>query len=132
MSNHQSEDALPLSLAKRKERLLREGAGYRAAIQNARSTVSHNLHADVLARSIVGQLKGSLFATLGSVVKLKGSNLQTLLPVALSALSFATKAKLLRPLLRAGLVVGAIGVGLSFVARRKKRHALALPPDASH
>ena len=120
MSN-QSENVMPLSLAQRKERLLREGAAYRAAIQRARTVVSHNLHAEVLARSVAAQIKSNLFATLGGLVRLKGSNLQQLLPVALTAISFATKARLVLPLLRAGVVLGAIGVGISFIARRKRR-----------
>ena len=120
MSN-ESENRSPVSLAKRKERLLREGAAYRAAIQQARTVVSHNMHADVLARSVVAQVKSNVYATLGNLVQLKGSNLQKLLPVALTALSLARKTKLLFPLLRAGVVLGAIGVGVSLVARRKRR-----------
>jgi hypothetical protein len=123
MSN-ESENAMPLSLAKRKERLLREGAMYRAAIERARTVVGHNLHADVLARSVVAQVKSNLFSTLGGLVRLKGSNLQKLLPVAITAISFATKARLVLPLLRAGVVLGAIGVGVSFIARRKRRRQI--------
>ena len=132
MITNEPDDALPLSLAKRKERLTREGAAYRAAIQTARTTVSHNLHVDVLARSLVGHLKGSMFATLGGLVKLKGSNLQTLLPVALSAFSFASRLKILRPIARVGVIIGVIGLGLRFIARRKQQQASVLPPDASH
>lgn len=121
MINNIPESAMPLSVAKRKERLLREGASYRAAVKQARTAVSHNLHANVLARSVVAQMKGSLFGTLASLVHLKGSNVQTLLPVALSALSFARKVKLLRPLLRAAVVLGVVGVGIAVIAQRKKR-----------
>ena len=124
MTNNVSENAMPLSVAKRKERLLREGASYRAAVKQARTVVSHNLHATVLARSLVTQMKGSMFATLASLVRLKGNNVQTLLPVALSALSFARKVKLLRPLLRAAVVLGVVGIGISVIAQRKKQRPI--------
>ena len=123
VTNDNSDDAMPLSPAKRKERLMREGAGYRKAIQKARSTVSSNLHTGVLARNVVAQVKGSMFAILGNVVKIKAGNLQTIVPVALSVLSFARKTKLLRPLLRGSVVLGAIAIGVSAVTRRKKRKA---------
>lgn len=124
MTRNDSENAMPLSVAKRKERLLREAAMYRAAVQKARVTVSHNLHVDVFARSVVAQVKGSIFATLGGLVRLKGRNVQTLLPVALSAISFATKAKLLLPLLRVAVVLGVVGAGIGLIAQRKKRHQI--------
>ncbi len=123
MTNYNSEDAMPLSLAKRKERLLREGASYRKAIQKARLTVNSNLHTNVLARSAIAQIKGSMFSMLGNVFKIRGGNLQTLLPVAVSVLSFARKAKLVRPLLGGGLVLGAVALGVTVVVRRKKRKA---------
>lgn len=122
--NNESESRVPVSLAKRKERLLREGAAYRAAVQRARTVVSHNMHADVLARSVVAQVKSNLFATVGNLVRLKGSNLQKLLPVALTAISFASKTRMLLPLLRVGVVLGAIGVGVSVVSKRKRRKQL--------
>lgn len=122
MTRNESEDAMPLSVAKRKERLLREAAMYRAAVQKARVSIGHNLHANVFARSLVAQVKGSVFSTLGSLVQLKGRNVQTLLPIALSIISFATKAKMLVPLLRIAVVLGVVGAGVGFIAWRKKRH----------
>ena len=122
MTSNDSESAMPLSVTKRKERLLREGAAYRAAVQRARVTVGHNLHVDVFARSLVAQVKGSLYTTLGNLVRLKGRNLQTLLPVALSAISFATKIKLLRPLLRVVVVAGVVGTGVALIVQRKRRY----------
>lgn len=124
MKSNDEENAMPLSVAKRKERLLREAIGYRKAIQKARITVAHNLHADVFARSLVAQVKGSVFTTLGNLVRLKGRNVQTLLPVALSVISYATKAKLLLPLLRVTVVLGVVGAGVGFIAQRKKRQKM--------
>ena len=119
---------MPLSLAKRKARLLHEGASYRKAILKARSTVSSNLHTDVLARNAIAQVKGSMFAMFGNVLKIRGGNLQTLLPVAVSLFSFALKVKLIRPLLSAGVLLGAVAIGVTLVARRKKRRAFPPPP----
>lgn len=124
MKSTEAENAMPLSVAKRKERLLREAAMYRAAIQKARVVVGHNLHVDVLARSVVTQAKVRIFSTLGGLVRLKGRNVQTLLPIALSAISFAARAKLLVPLLRVAVVLGAVGAGAGFIVRRKRRQQM--------
>ena len=99
----------PVSLAQRKEKLIREGASYRAAVRGSRDVVSHNLHAEVLARSVISHLTSSAYSAVGNLLNIKGTNLQTLLPVVVSGATFIIKARLLRPLLRAAVIVSAVG-----------------------
>ena len=108
------------SSTERKEQLILEGARYRAAIRNARFSVGHNLHAGVLVRSAVSQVSSNLYGVLGSLLRVRGNRLQTLLPLVLSAFSIARKTRLLTPLLRGAVVVGGVGAGIYMLSRRKK------------
>jgi hypothetical protein len=110
----------PVSLAQRKEKLIREGASYRAAVRGSRDVVSHNLHAEVLARSVISHLTSSAYSAVGNLLNIKGANLQTLLPVAVSGVTFIIKARLLLPLLRAAVIVGAVGGAAYFLLRHKE------------
>ena len=104
----------------RKAQLILEGARYRAAIRNARFTVANNLHAGMLIRSAVSQFSSNLYGVLGGLLRIRGNRLQTLLPLVLSAVSIARKTRLLTPLLRGTVVLGAVGTGIYLISRRKK------------
>lgn len=117
-----------LTLKQRKEKLIREGAGYRAAVRGSRDVISHNLHADVLARSAIAQVKSTVYATAGKLLRLKGANLQTLVPVVVSTASFLMKIRLSRPMLRTAAIAGTLATGAYFLYRKKpKVQRLRLP-----
>ena len=110
----------PLSFAQRKEKLIREGAAYRSAMRRSRQVINDNLQTNVLARSVVGHLTGSAWSAVGNLMKVKSANLQTLLPILASGVSFALKARLLRPLLRTTVIAGGVGAGMYFLFRKRK------------
>ena len=110
----------PISLTQRKEKLIREGASYRALVRGSRDVVSHNLHAEILARNVFSLVTSSAYSAIGNLLNLKGANLQTLLPVVISGASLIMKARLLRPLLRAAVIVGTVGGAGYFLFRRKE------------
>lgn len=123
-------DALPtspavLTVAQRKEKLIREGANFRAGMRSSIELVSNNLQTDTLARSIITQLTGTAYTAVGNLLRVKGANLQTLLPIVASGVSFVLKARLLRPLLRTTVIVGAVGAGAYFLFRRNRPVAVA-------
>ncbi len=110
-----------LTVAQRKEKLIREGANFRAGMRSSIELVGNNLQTDTLARSIITQVTGTVYATAGSLLRVKAANLQTLLPIVVSGVSFVLKARLLLPLLRATAVIGVVGAGAYFLARRNRR-----------
>lgn len=123
-----------LSLAERKQMLVEQGAAYRLGITHGRTAVRTSLSAESLAKSAVSHIAmGALGAFKGGSV-LKGSNLQVLLPLALSLLSklsskLPKKANLVKPIARGALVLGAVAAITRFVIRRKnagkaRRHPL--------
>jgi hypothetical protein len=110
-----------LSVAQRKEKLIREGANFRAGMRSSIELVGDNLQTDTLARSIISQLTGTAYAAAGTLLHVKGANLQTLLPIVVSGISFVLKARLLRPLLRTTAVIGVVGAGAYFLSRRNSQ-----------
>ncbi len=110
-----------LTVAQRKEKLIREGASFRAGIRSSIELVGNNLQTDTLARSIITQLTGTVYAAAGRLLRVKGANLQTLLPIVVSGISFVVKARLLLPLLRTTAVIGVVGAGAYFLTRRNSR-----------
>ncbi|GAA4020140.1 hypothetical protein [Actimicrobium antarcticum] len=116
-----------LTLAQRKEVLIRQGANYRAGVHVSIALIGKNLQTDTLARSIVSQLTGTAYAAVGNLLRVKSANLQTLLPIVVSGLSFAMKAKLLRPILRTSVIVGGFGAAAYFLFRNKKKSVNDLP-----
>ncbi|EGF31376.1 hypothetical protein IMCC9480_15 [Oxalobacteraceae bacterium IMCC9480] len=123
MNDESSTSAAVLTPAQRKEKLIREGANFRVGMRSSIELVGNNLQTDTLARSIITQLTGTAYSALGSLLRVKGANLQTLLPIVASGVSFALKARLLRPLLRTTAGVGAVGAGAYFLFRRDGRAA---------
>ena len=87
-------DKSPDSLARRKEELIHEGAQYRAAIRTSRGVVNHNMHVDVMARSVVNHMTGTAYTAMSNILNVKSGNLQTLMPVILKSLSLLLKALL--------------------------------------
>ncbi|MFT5962329.1 MAG: hypothetical protein ACI8WM_002672 [Burkholderiaceae bacterium] len=123
MNDELPTSSLVLTVAQRKEKLIREGANFRAGMRSSLELVSHNLQTDALARSILTQLTGTVYAAAGTLLRVKGANLQTLLPIVVSGVSFVLKARLLRPLLRTTAVIGVVGAGAYFLFRREGKAA---------
>jgi hypothetical protein len=123
MNDELPTSSLVLTVAQRKEKLIREGANFRAGMRSSLELVSHNLQTDALARSILTQLTGTVYAAAGTLLRVKGVNLQTLLPIVVSGVSFVLKARLLRPLLRTTAVIGVVGAGAYFLFRREGKAA---------
>lgn len=119
MSNDAVETSQP-TLAQRKEKLIREGAAFRAAMRASRTVVNQNLHADVMARSVVSHVTGTAYAAVGNLFKVNGANLQTLLPVIFKGASLIMRARLLRPMLKTTVIVGIVGAGAYYWFSRKK------------
>lgn len=123
MTNELIQKVTP-TLAQRKEKLIREGASYRVAMERARNVVSDNMHADVLARSLILRLTGSASSTLGNLFKLNSSNLQTLLPVIWKGVSLlARSGAIRRPSARTAVIVSAVSAGVFLWSRRRKEDA---------
>lgn len=107
------------SLAQRKQQLIDEGAQFRQGISQSRHLVRNSLAPASLARNVIGHLFGALGAGAGGF-SLQGLNLQKVLPLAIGGLSFLSRRALLKPALKAGMVIGAIA-GIAALVRRGRR-----------
>jgi hypothetical protein len=116
-----------LSIAERKRLLIAQGASHRLAITHARIDVRASLSAESLTKSVFNHVVmgaitafkgGALLKSGGSL--LKGSNLQVLLPLAMSIFSrVSKKSHLAKPIARGVLVMGAVAAIARFVIRKK-------------
>lgn len=114
-----------LSVAERKRLLIAQGASHRLAITHARADVRTSLRAESLAKSAISHVAmGALTAFRGGSI-LKGSNLQFLLPLAMSVFSrLSKKSHLVKPIARGALVLGAVAAVTRFVMRKKNANKL--------
>lgn len=113
-----------LSLAERKQMLVAQGASYRLGITYGRTAVRTSLSAESLAKSAVAHVAMGAVSAFKGGSMLKGSNLQVLLPLAMSLISrlssrLPKKANLVRPIARSALVLGAVAAITRFVIRKK-------------
>ncbi|WP_211470990.1 hypothetical protein [Collimonas humicola] len=119
MSRHAGLDN-HLSPAERKQKLLAEGAKFRAEMLHSRDIVRANLNTKSLATVLLGRASGiasSLFSTSRS---LKGSNLPAMLPLLVTGASWLSKRSTRKPLLIGAAVIAAIG-GAIFVSSRNSK-----------
>lgn len=109
-----------LSVAERKRLLVAQGASHRLAITHARGAVRASLKSESLAKSAITHVAmGAVTAFRGGGL-LKGSNLQVLLPLAMSLFArLSKKTHLVKPIARGALVLGAVAAVTRFVIRRK-------------
>ena len=71
----------PISLAQRKEKLIREGASYRSAISHSQEIIKNSLHAESLAKSAIAHIATAAYAAFKNGAGLQGAGLQKLVPL---------------------------------------------------
>lgn len=120
----------------RKKALIAEGVVRRREINVSRDILLANLHADRLAKNAVSHLTTAASAAVHNIFSwnsLRNGNLKTLLPFAASAYSMVTKHKLIVPILRGAVVLGAVSGAVYFLTRKKNPKAATVlpvsPPD---
>lgn len=115
-----------LSTAQRKKMLIAQGAMYRLGLIESRSELRANLRPDVLARSALHSLVTTASGALGrgfDLRNLSGANLQTVLPLLVSAVSLLAKRRsLIKPVL-VGVIALVAASGIARFALRKKRQS---------
>jgi hypothetical protein len=117
-----------LSLAERKQMLIAQGASYRLGITYGRSAVKSSLSAESLTKSALSHVAMGAVSAIKGGSMLKGSNLQVILPFALSLISrlsskLPKKTKLVKPLARGALILGIAVAAARFVMRRKNANS---------
>lgn len=123
----QSSDAIPETLAQQKERLRQQCRAYRSGIGQSSQVVRSQLGGEALAKMalrLVSARAQSALATLSDllhVVNLSGIKLEKLLPIVLSGISLLLRGSVLKPMVRGLTLVSAVGAGLYFFTRKKKR-----------
>jgi uncharacterized membrane protein (UPF0136 family) len=109
-----------LSTAERKQKLLQEGAAFRADMLVSRDIVRANLNSKSLATILLGRMTGiasSVFSNRGNP---GGSNLPAMLPLLLTGASWLSKRRTRKPLLIGAALLAAIG-GAAYINSRKSK-----------
>ena len=119
MSRHSGLDS-QLSTAERKQKLLQEGARYRADMLVSRDIVRANLNSKSLASIVLGRMTGIASSVFSNPINLKSANLQTLLPLLLTGASWLSRRHARKPLLIGAAVIAAIG-GAVFISSRNTK-----------
>ncbi|KAF3996911.1 hypothetical protein [Glaciimonas immobilis] len=117
----QTNDDQPLSLAERKQHLLREGAKFRAEIVLCRGVVRSNMSGDSFTKGVLGRVAGTAFAMLTKKSSLfTVARLQTLAPLLMTGVSMLSKRRIPKPLLLGGALIAAASAAAYFSKRPKK------------
>ncbi|AIY44061.1 hypothetical protein LT85_4903 [Collimonas arenae] len=119
MSRHAGLDS-HLSTAERKQKLLAEGAVFRAEMLHSRDIVRANLNSKSLATIVLGRVSGIASSLLGTSSALKASNLPAMLPLVVTGVSWLSKRCTRKPFLIGAAVIAAIG-GAVFVSSRNSK-----------
>jgi hypothetical protein len=101
-------DDVQAALAARKVKLLRDGAACRVGLVHARTMVVHGLRADSVLHSAVEHAVGFAGARLQAMLAPSGDRFSALMPLAVAAISYLSRKKMLKPALGAGLVVATV------------------------
>lgn len=113
-----------LSLIRRKQDLVAQGALLRSGLSSAQKVVKERLAAESLIRSTISQVAMAAFAVFKSRTGLTGAGLPTILPLLIGGVSALSRKALLKPVLRIGLGLFAVGAIITVMAKRKKNTAL--------
>ena len=106
-------------LVHRKAQLVAEGAAYRFEIRAAAKSVTDDLHLGQLIKSVLGHVAVAAYAAFKSRTESSGAKLKTLLPLVIGGVSALSKRSLLKPVLRAALL---LGVGATVWLAKNKRN----------
>src|SRR4051812_17130292 len=97
--------------AERKEQLLYEGTMYRSGIVHAKAHVKQGLRPDALVFNLIGHAGGLLRSRLGAFAAPLGvTTLPSLLPIAVRAVAFLRRRRLVKPALGVGAAVAVLAL----------------------
>ncbi|WP_211467675.1 hypothetical protein [Collimonas silvisoli] len=119
MNRHSGLDSR-LSTAERKQKLLQEGAAFRADMVISRNIVRANLNSKSLATILLGRMTGIASSIFSSPVKLRAGNLPAVLPLLLTGASWLSKRCTRKSLLIGVALLTAIG-GAAFISSRNNK-----------
>ena len=109
-----------LSTAERKQKLLQEGAAFRADMVKSRDIVRANLNSRSLATILLGRMTGIASSVFGDPGRFRARNLPAMLPLLLTGASWLSKRCTRKPLLIGVAVLAAIG-GAAFISSRNNQ-----------
>jgi hypothetical protein len=119
MAHHEMPSEQDIAL--RKRQLLAESAVYRASLATSIHDVRHSLRADSLARRAAGFVATTAIGMVKGKMDLGGGiSMQSLLPLAIKAFSFASKKPFRKKILRTVAIVAAAASAANVFLRKKK------------
>lgn len=118
------------TVQQRKSMLIAQGALYRLGVSEAKNAVRSNLQMDALAKGAIDHLVANASGMFGNLLSLKSfrnGNVQTLLPLLITGISFLSKRRfLLKPVIAGVATLAAAGTLVSFLSRRRNRTQSAI------
>jgi hypothetical protein len=105
----------------RKKHLIAEGAIYRAEVMLSKQALQDSLQPESLARGALHQLALGALSMLARRGGLPGVKLQTLLPLAVTAIGALAKRKWLLKIVLRGAALAGVTAGVAVLVSRKKR-----------
>ncbi|WP_395825576.1 hypothetical protein [Collimonas sp.] len=118
--NRQPQSGNRLSTAERKQKLLQEGAAFRAAMAASRDTVRTSMQSRSLLANLFRRVTGAATSVFGQAGNLKAANLPALLPLLLSSASWIVRRGSRKPLFVGGAALAAISAAVYFSSRTSK------------
>ncbi len=105
------------SPAERKKVLIAEGEYFRIGLVHAKLSVGQALQPQALLHGALDQAVGFAHARMDQFLSPTGLRLETVLPYAMSALSFLARRKLIKPVIGVAVMVG---LGVAWFRRRQQ------------
>lgn len=122
-----------LTTVQKKKLLITQGAMFRLGLTESAHALRTHLQPDVLAKSAMDSIVSTVSSALGhgfNLRSLSDANLQTILPIAISAVSLLVKRRtLIKPVLIGALALGVGSAIARFASEKKhqKQHRVASP-----
>ncbi len=114
-----------LSTTERKQLLIAQGAALREQVVYCRELAHANMQPGALLKGALFPLAATAFTALrsGGGAASAGLNLQSILPLILTAASTLSKKSFSKPALRTGLIIGTVAAAALLIARYRKQRA---------
>jgi hypothetical protein len=123
MNNNSNKNAnrTVMTTAQRKQRLIQEGAAYRAGLINATDEIKDGLHPGLLFRGVIGHILSAASGVLKGHTGGGKLGLSALVPLVMSGVTVLARKSLLKPAIGGAILLGTIAAAARFIKKRKSR-----------
>jgi len=109
-----------MTTAQRKQRLIQEGAAYRARLINATDEIKDGLHPGLLFRGVIGHVISAASGVLKGQTSGGKLGLSALVPLVMSGATVLARKSLLKPVIGGAIILGTIAAAARFIRNKSK------------